>query len=318
MPPKPFLSIIVTITDGSPNLVRCLKALLEQVNLPFTEILVPVHPALDDVEALEKTYTSIANPFVRFIRIDNLPFSQKPASPGLRHIVYDHRRAAGLRAAQGEIIAMTEDHSIPPRDWCSQMLALHAQYPHAAIGGAIQQAGTSLLSWASYFGEFARYQNPVPEGAADYISDVNISYKRAALEKVRPVWNHYYHETSVHAALQALGETLWLSPKPFLRHDRGELSFPAMCRERIAWARLFAGRRAQAVGMFRRWLLALGAPALPCLFLLRRWMNVLRTGQNARPLLATTPLLAVLFSFWAYGEFLGYLTANATGHDSLE
>lgn len=307
---KPYLSIIVTITDGAPNLSRCLDALRAQRDLPATEILVPVHPGCDDVEALKK-----AHPDVRFVLIDNLPFARKPEDRGLRHIVYDHRRSAGLRAAQGEIIAMTEDHAIPPPNWCACLLEMHRNLPYAAIGGAIDQAGSTLLSWAAYFGEFIRYQNPLPEGPSDFVSDVNIAYKRAALEKIRPVWNRYYHETSVHAALQNAGETLWLSPKPFLLHDRGALSFPNMCLERVAWARIFAGRRAQAVPLFKRILLALGTPLIPLLFLARRWKRVAETGRSALPLLAATPVLLVLYCFWAFGEFLGYLTARATASD---
>jgi hypothetical protein len=315
MPEKPILSVIVTVTDGAPNLGRCLDALRVQQNtpameIPSMEIIVPVHPGCDEIEALRK-----AHPGVRFVLIDNLPFTRKPQERGLRHIVYDYRRSAGLRAAQGEIIAMTEDHAIPPPDWCARIVAIHRELPHAAIGGAIDHAGSTLLSWAAYFGEFIRYQNPLAEGPSDYASDVNISYKRAALEKVRPVWNQYYHETSVHGALRAAGETLWLTPRLFLRHDRGALSFPALCAERVAWARIFAGRRAQEGPLLRRLLFALGTPLIPGLFLIRRWKRVWETGRSRLPLLKTAPLLLVLFSFWAFGEFLGYVTARpaATG-----
>jgi hypothetical protein len=311
MSEKPALSIIVIITDGAPNLGRCLSALQAQENLPASEIIVPVHPCLDAVQDLGNLH-----PAVRFIPIDNLPFSRKPRDSGLRHIVYDHRRSAGLRAARGDIIAMTEDHAIPPPDWCSTIVKLHAEIPHGAIGGAIDNAGVTLLNWAAYFGEFIRYQNPVTEGPSEFISDVNISYKRAALEKIRTVWECYYHETTVHSALQAAGESLWLSPKPWLSHDRGALSFSSMCLERIGWARIYAGRRAQQGSLSTRLLLAAGTPLLPPLFLFRRWSKVLRDRRNRMPLLGATPLLVLLYSCWAFGEFLGYVTAHPTSRRS--
>jgi hypothetical protein len=304
------LSVVVTITDGAPNVSRCLDALAVQQNAPAMEILVPVHPALDPVEELQRKH-----PSARFVPVDHLPFSEKPRDPGLRHLVYDYRRAAGLRAAQGEIIAMTEDHAIPPPDWCAKWVALHESLPYAAIGGAIDPACSTYLSWAAYFGEFIRYQNPVPEGPAAYLSDVNVAYKRKALEDVRAAWVDLYHETAVHGALRDAGETLWLHPGPVIRHDRGRLSFLAMCRERIAWAMLFAARRTQGTSLTRRLLLAAGTPLIPALFLARRFAIVIRTKRSFLPLIATSPILAVFFALWAWGEMLGYLTAKETGLD---
>jgi len=303
----PQLSIIVTITDGAPNLGRCLRALAAQRDMPSAEILVPVHPALDDVDTLHREH-----PTVRLVPIENLPFSTKPTDPGLRHIVYDHRRSAGLRAVRGEIVAMTEDHAIPPPDWCKNIIAIHASSSDAAIGGAIDPACSTYLSWAAYFGEFSRYQNPVPEGPAEYVSDVNVSYKRRALEKIRKIWQESYHETAVHSGLVEVGEKVSLSRIPYITHDRGELSLATMCRERVAWARIFAGRRARAVSPTARFVMAVLTPAIPALFLLRRWQIVLRTRRSGGRLLQVTPILLILYSFWAYGEFLGYLTARAT------
>jgi hypothetical protein len=303
----PKLSIIVTITDGAPNLGRCLRALEAQQGGPPAEILVPVHPALDDMKALEREH-----PRVRFVPIENLPFSERPSDPGLRHIVYDYRRSAGLRAARGEVIAMTEDHAIPPPDWSKNLMACHSSAADGAIGGAIDPGCSTYLSWAAYFGEFSRYQNPVREGPAQYVSDVNVSYKRPALELVRAIWQESFHETAVHRGLVEAGETISLSRLPVIRHDRGELSLGPMCRERIAWARIFAGRRVRTVSSFARFAMAALTPAIPAVFMLRQWGIVLRTRRSGGRLLLAMPILFVLYSFWAYGEFLGYLTGRDT------
>lgn len=301
------VSVVVTITDGDPYLSRCLRALESQTGARPLEIIVPVHPALDDVEALRRRH-----PAIRFVDIENMPFTEPPPDPGLAHLVYDLRRASGLRAARGEIIAMTEDHALPPPDWCARMVALHAALPHAAIGGAIDHGGRGLLSWAAYFTEFIRYQNPVREGPAKFLSDVNVSYKRKPLEAIGGVWSIFYHETAVHEALTGADHTLWLSPALALQHTRGPLSLATLCRQRAAWARVFAGRRAQTISPGMRRLLAVLAPALPALFLLRCWAVVLRTRRNVLPLILLTPILVLLFAFWAYGESVGYFTARPT------
>jgi hypothetical protein len=304
----PKISVLVTITDGAPNLDRCLTALENQLGAPSFEILVPVHPGLDEVESIKRRH-----PSVRCIVIDNLPFDAKPEDPGLRHIVYDHRRGAGLRAARGEIVAMTEDHAIPPPDWCARVAAAHAGMPYAVIGSGIDPACHTYLSWAAYFCEFVRFQSPVPEGATDSVCDVNVSYKRQALETVRDTWDRYYHETAVHGALMAKGEILWLTPNAPVNHDRGALSLGAMCKERVAWARIFAGRRAEGMPLTRRLTMAIGTPAIPFLFLLRRWAIVKRTRRNIGRFLAEVPVLLILYGCWSYGEFMGYLTRRATG-----
>jgi len=303
---EPFLSVIVTITSGAPNLGRCLKALEGQRNAPPTEILVPVYKDFDEVAALRS-----AHPTVRFVPVEGDAPGLISGDPGLLHLSYDRRRATGLAAARGELIAMTEDHAIPVATWCSDIAEVHRK-PYAAIGGAIDNASPRWLTRAAYFCDFGRYANPLEEGPAHYVSDINVSYKRAAVEKTRHVWQRYYHETAVHAALEAASETLWLTPRIVVRHDRGTLRFWPLLQERFAWARLFAGRRAAGAPLLKRAVWILFSPLLPALLAARRAVEVVSRGRNRGALLAAFPLMLVLMAAQAAGEFTGYVTAKPT------
>ncbi len=304
MSTEPHLSVIVTITSGAPNLGRCLKALEAQQNAPAMEILVPIYHNFDEVAALRS-----AHPAVCFLPVEGDEEGLASGDPGLLHLTYDRRRATGLAAARGKWIAMTEDHAIPDETWCAGIAEAHRE-PYAAIGGAIENASPRWLTRAAYFCDFGRYANPLQEGPSHYASDINISYKRAAIEKTRPIWRRYYHETAVHAALEAAGETLWLTPRIVVRHDRGRLRLGPLLRERFAWARLFAGRRAAGAPLLKRALWILFSPLLPALLAARRTAEVVRRGRNRGVFLTAFPSMLILMVVQAAGEFIGYVTAK--------
>jgi hypothetical protein len=230
--------------------------------------------------------------------------------PGQAHLAYDRRRSAGLAAARGRLVALTEDHARPAPDWCAQIADAHARLPHAAIGGAIENASDLPLTWAVYFCDFGRYQRPFPEGPAAYVSDVNVSYKRKALEAVSSAWQPSYHETAVHAALRERGQKLWLCPRIVVHQERGRLALAPVLRERFAWGRLYAGKRAHEEAPARRWLLVLGSPLLPVLLLFRHLRTAWTRGRHRRAFLRALPWTALLLVFWSAGEAVGLVSGR--------
>jgi len=297
-PPCPALSVVVAVTSGGEQVDRCLEALERQRDAPAFEVIVPVDPALREVARWRRRF-----PSVEFLEL-------RPAGdgsgPGHRHLEYDRRRAAGLAAARAPIVALTEDHARPAVDWCSTIARSHAALPHAAIGGAIDDASRDRLSFAVWLCDFGRYQSPLPAGAVDAVSDVNVSYKANALEAIAAIWTGAYHETAVHGALRARGETLWLDPSIRVEQQRGPLRLADSLRERFAWGRLYAGKRTREISASHRRLLALGSPLLPTVLLAR----LVRTSWQRRRvrgrLLAALPLVVLLLCAWSAGEAAGY------------
>jgi hypothetical protein len=82
-------------------------------------------------------------------------------------------------------------------------------------------------------------------------------------------------------------------------------------RERFAWARLYAGRRAEEVPARTRWLLAAGAPLLGPVLFARQTRNALGRGANRRAFLRAAPLLAIMDLIRSAGELTGYLRGRA-------
>jgi GT2 family glycosyltransferase len=299
------LSVVVTIVEAHDALMRCLGALAAQHDPPELEVIVPWDDSVPGVAAMAARF-----PGFQFLDLGTVATARPKHRAAGQHELFDRRRAAGLAAATGDVIAILEDRGVPRLDWARTMLALHEQLPHAVIGGAIENGRDSLLHWAVYFCDFGRYQRPFSAGPRPYVSDVNIGYKRRALEETAELWRGRYHETTVHWALQRAGQTLYLTPDLVVDQFRGALQLKSLTAERFAWGRLFAFTRAREMTRPKRAALAALAPLLPALLVARHARLQIAKGVNLRRFLRVLPLVVVLLVAWSFGEALGYMTAE--------
>lgn len=301
----PLLSVVVTIVDGGEALERCLQALVRQETPPGLEIIVPYDASVPEVARLADRY-----PAATFLPMGDVSTERALRSAAGQHELFDRRRAAGLSVAQGDLIAILEDRGVPRPDWARRATELHASLPHGVIGGAIENGRDRPLNWAVYFCDFARYQLPFSEGPRAYVSDVNICYKRRALEATRGLWAARYHETTVHWALQRAGETLYLHPRLVVDQVRGTLRFVELLRERLGWGRLFAYTRARELPGLRRLLLLAATPVLPIVLLLRIVRGRVERRRTLSRLAITWPIVLALLAAWSLGEAVGYATGK--------
>ena len=303
MSAEPVLSVVVGLISGKRgDLERCLRALHDQTLALEMEVLVPYDPPCAEVASLAGAF-----PRVRFVpvAIDSV---RARAGAGREH--HDTLRTAGLRAARGRVIALTEDHAHTARTWCAEMVAALERWPRAAaVGGAVECHAERLLNWAVYLCDFGRYQNPLPEGRSEFVSDSNVAYRRSALEKVAAAWKDDYHETAVHWAMLAAGFELCTTPRVVVWQRRGGLRWREALRERRVWARSFAGTRARMIGA-RRFVLAALSPLLPFVITARLARTAFERGRYKATFLACLPRILVLQCVWAWGEFVGYVTAD--------
>ncbi len=298
------LSVVVTVVDGGAALERCLAALSAQAGGPPMEILVPFDAADAAVAAAADRW-----PAVRFLDLGAVTTRHPPDSHAGRHELFDRRRSAGLATATGDLVAIIEDRGVPAPDWAAAFIRLHADLPHEVIGGSVALGRTNVLARAVYLCDFGRYAPPITPGPRDYVTDVNVCYKRAALERTRDLWRERYHETTVHWELQRTGAVLWLAREPVVRQERDGLTLAGLLAERWAWGRLFAYTRARASSPPARLARAALSPALPVLMTARIVRDAVRRGA-AREALRTLPALLLLLTAWAGGEAAGYLTAR--------
>jgi len=313
--PRPELSVVVIIASDTTHgradvthLEPCLWSLLRQRQAPLIEILVPHYTGVRGLQDLQQQF-----PDVWFLPVLDLKTS---IGRGATHEHHHELRARGLAAARGTIVALLEDHDVVDANWSASVITAH-QRDFAVVGGAIENGIDRPLNWAAYFCDFGRYQNPLPDGEAVTASDVNVAYKRAALETIQPVWRQSYHEPEVNQALQSRRFKLALCPRMIVFQKRQNLRLPTVLRERFIWGRSYAATRNRLVSLPWRVFLATFSPALPVLLLLRMFVTVLRKKRLRLAFLRALPWTALLTVSWACGELAGYLTGRASGAPPL-
>jgi hypothetical protein len=299
----PRLSVIVTVVDGGDVLRRCLAALARQEAPPPMEILVPYDTTIAHAADLGREF-----PDVRFVDLGVIATDRPRGSPAAEHELFDRRRAGGLAAARGDLVAILEDRGVPRPEWARTIERLHQQ-PYAAIGGAIEPASDDVLSEASYVCDFGRYGLPFESGRSPWLSDVNVSYKRAVVDAVRPLWRERYHEPIVHDALLRRGHALYLSSEMIVDHAPRPLSLRTLLRQRFAWGRLFGRIRAGQVGLLTRVALVAAGPIVPLLLFARHARTQRRKRRGSR-FLRAAPATALLLVVWSAGELWGEVTAR--------
>lgn len=296
------LSIGVISVGDTRSLRRCLARLAPQIDNASIEVLVPFDSTMHDVATIQREF-----PAFTYLDLGVVATHDRPGSMGALHELFDRRASQALHTARGRVISLLQDWGAPDPDWCRQVIASH-ELPHAAIGGAVEHEGRGLLNWAVYFQDFGRYELPLDEGSTTFLSDVNVAYKRLALDSVRELWQRRYNEVTINWTLLARGETLWRNPRMIVRQDRGPLKLGRLLVERASWGRLFGAARAHATPGPRLILYILGSPLIPLVLIGRAARKVFAAGRHRREFLLCLPALFALTCAWSLGELVGYVT----------
>jgi hypothetical protein len=219
-----------------------------------------------------------------------------------------------MRAARGDVVALTEDHALPRPGWISAALQAHAEHPDAAaIGGAIENGTTDgLIEWASYFTTQGPHMAPLGNKVVQATTnEANIAYKRAALERVDPDEGMGFMAVLYNRRLAESGETLRVDDRMVVDHFETTGWWPTTA------IHFHNGR---SIGGFRRergmtnedWVRMAVSLMLPAW----RTVRVLRTGlakrRLRRELLASAP-----WALWLeYVQGVGHLTGYVAGPGS--
>lgn len=294
----PTLSVVIASINGRQYLSECLKALHFQAGDIEAEVIVA-----DCVGQSVADYVRTNYPEVHLITFG------EPRSVA-------ELRAAGILAARGSIVAITEDHCIPASDWYESVCRAHALYAGPAIGGAVDNAATErLVDWAVFFCEYSNFVSPLPAGIVHDLPGPNVSYKRNTLEAMEESIRDGYWETFLHARLEAQGHRLWSDPSVKVLH-RKYFRFRDFMAERYHYARAFAGNRNSVISPGRR-LFYLGfAALLPPLLIARIGRRVWSRKHHRVLFLAALPYLTAFMLAWSAGELAGY--AFGPGESALQ
>jgi hypothetical protein len=303
------LAVVVAALDGDDALGRCLDGVLGQQDGPPLRILVP----LED-DAPESWSERARSAQAEVVAMGPVATAHPPGSLADTHERVDRRRAAGLAAALATAdvthVALVEDRVVPRADWAAA-LAREFEAGHTVVGGAVDLGCSEALSAAAYYADYGRYQPPFAAGPGEWISDVNVAYRRNVLEASRDRWEARYQESTLHEALREAGTPLQRSPAPVVDARREGLRLVPLLRERVAFGRVFGAARIADAGLARRLLLAALTPLLPLVLLLR----AIRERSARGPVFARSfgrglAALVLVLAAWSLGELLAYLSGN--------
>ncbi|MEP6714110.1 MAG: glycosyltransferase [Terriglobia bacterium] len=305
---NPVLSVVVAIASDTTSPINtrhlspCLAALAKQAASPAMEIIVPVPAGVPGIAALRKQF-----PDVLILEFSDL---RKYTGRGNSREHHGALIARGFAQARGSLIALIEDHDIVAPDWGLRAVSAHAG-PFAGIGGAIENGIDRPLNWAVYISDFQLYQNPVPKGQTHRASDANVIYKRAALDRIRHVWEQEFHEASVNEAMESCGEKIAMAPDVVVFQHRQALRLRAALLERFVWGRSFGAWRCAVIGPAQRLTWIVFSPAIPLLLLSRKCVVAVRKRSNLGAFFKALPIITVLTVSWVCGELTGYITRHA-------
>lgn len=284
------VTVGVVAICGEAALERCLAALEVQEGAPPFDVVVALAPGLAALDRLRARHPHVA--------FHARPEERTPPEMARRVVV----------EADGELVALLEDHGAPRPDWLARLLAAVAP-GRAAVGGVVDVHGRAgRAGRALWLADFFRYAPPAPEGPSPSLTHCNVLYRREDLEAIAPLWRSIFHETEIHAALARRG-ALWLEPRARVE-SRRRVRLGAAIAERASFGRLYGASRARLIGRGRRWAYAALAPLLPPLLLARIARRALTTPGLRTLFLGALPPLVLLLLAWTWGETLGYWTGR--------
>ncbi len=216
-------------------------------------------------------------------------------------------RVAGILAARGPIVAMTEDHCFPAPDWAEALLRAH-DGPWAAVGPTIGLANPQRYrAWANYLLQYGPWAQPTTGGEIDDLPGHNSSYKREVLVAYgEELAELFIADTIFHWDLRRRGHRLWLETEARAYHVYMTRLRPFVA-ENYCIGRQFASMRARRWGLVHRLAFAAAAPLIPIVRFGRIARRLWEFGWVGRLLPGILPSLAIGLTVSAAGEFMGCL-----------
>lgn len=283
-----LLSVIIAGNGPHTPIRRCLEGLLAQAD-GGVQVIVAFggHPALAQELAAHAA------------RIE--PIS-RPNPTALQAL-----RAAALRKASGEVVAILDPYSMVANGWLAAVRETHRMHANQAIGGPVDLAGAAqrgLFDWAAYINEYGMFLPPMEEQGMELLPGSNVSYKRSALFEGDAPRSPELWKTFVNDRLRRQGETLLIEPRMAVALDK-TVGFGDYLASRFDHGRCYGAMSSTEQPLAARWLRIAAAPLLPFVLLARWSRRFWARGRYRGKLIATMPLQLLMFGWWIAGETAG-------------
>jgi len=285
MPPK--VSVVIASIVGPPFIDECVASVVNQKGAPEYEVIVSDCRGPENVARLRARF-----PQVRFVES-----AQRETVPRLRRL--------GVERAEGEFIAVIEEHCLAREDWVATLVAAF-QPGYVAVGGPIFDYNyRRLRDWVTYFIEYNSYMPPWPDADTTNLNGANLAYRREALLNNLELLDHGYWEATLHPKLLNEGGRFRSVPQAVVYH-RGPFDYFYYVRQRYLFSRAFAGARRNELDSKRRLIYLLAAPLLPFVLYARIGQRVWEKKQRVSKFVACSPLLLPALVVYVFGEWMGY------------
>ena len=217
----------------------------------------------------------------------------------------------GVRAASGDVIALSIASMTPDTGWLQRACAILASGGPAAVGGAIENApSTSPVHWAIYFARYSAYALPFDAHDVDDLPADNAAYRREALAPARDLVERAFWEPPIHARMRAAGSRLRLDPTLVVRHN-GSFGPAGFAAQRFAHGRHHAAAELAGASFAARLAKIAKAPLVPMVLTARVARRIFARRRLRAQFVYAAPVLVFFFACWALGEAAGAVTASA-------
>ncbi len=236
----------------------------------------------------------------------HFPGARRVAVPGAN---LPALKAAAIRHARGELIAVLDPVDAAEPDWIDQILTAFADSSVCAVGGAVLLSGTqSAGNIAAYLFEYGAFNPPIKAG--DTQGDLpgnNVAYRHRILTETCAdiLKAEGFNKPFIHERIGARGGRLVLWPTMRVRH-LARYAFLSFGLRRFHYGRCYGAVRVRRATPARKLLYRIFAPAVALILMVRHLQRAVSHPVNRRLLPKSALALCGVCVFWGVGEWLGY------------
>lgn len=213
-------------------------------------------------------------------------------------------RRSGVEAAQGDVIAIIEEHCLAAPDWLERAIEAFEANDCGVVGGPVlAHSYQRLRDWVVYFCEYDNYLLPWRGGGGFDLGSANIAYSRSLLTKYGDLLSAGYWEAELHPRMAADGIKFHAAPAVAVHH-RGPFDFGYYLGQ---WfSRAFAGSRSHHMTPLRKPAYLVASPLVSILLWLRMAQRVLSRQCHVGKFAQAFPLFIPVLIVYVGGEFVDY------------
>ncbi len=226
--------------------------------------------------------------------------------------------AAGVRAARAPIVALSENHCFPEREWAERTLNAH-QSSWAAVGPSVENANPgSSVSLALHAAGYGAFDPRAPAETREELPLHNTSYRRGLLLEFGDDLEWLLEdERRLQKAILDRGGELYFDPGTTKWHIN-EATWNLLAGLGYAGGRRYAGTRSTGWPVLKRWTYAIAFPllSLPIAVHIRRQLPMDGSAASREPWVSLVVWLYALVH--AFGEAVSYVLGPRTDFPFVE